>query len=160
MGVCGRLIIISLSIFLLIAFSGSASDPGLNRMTGQPPCAADAVDFSPADPTNLFHAGPLLNHGSYTFYYGKRTGNQIGQPDSWQAYGPVDLHGGKFYVFDIARGEMSEQDPKIVDPMIDRPGPTESLVWYRLSAQYSCVVCFEGPIAGGDEGEHPFSGIS
>lgn len=142
----------------VVGLSGSSANHNAaghntgNENTGQPPCAVDAVDFSPRDPTDLYHAGPLLVPGSYKFYYGKRTGTQIGQPDSWQTYGPIDIHGGKFYVFDIVNGVLSEQDPKMINSMINQPGPTESLVWYRLSTQNAYVVCFDGPLNGNNGG--------
>jgi hypothetical protein len=120
-----------------------------NTKSSQPPCAADAMDFSPRSPTDLYDAGPVLDPGSYTFWYGVRTGTQIGKPDSWQTFGPVDLKGGKFYVFDVVNGELSEQNPQAINPMIDKPRPGESLVWYKLSAQNACVICLDGPLNGG-----------
>lgn len=120
-----------------------------SKKTGQPPCAVDGVDFSPRTSTDLYDAGPVLNPGSYKFSYGKRTGDQIGKPDSWQTYGPVDLEGGKFYVFDVVTGKLSEQNPRMINAMLEQPGPGESLVWYKLSTQYAYVVCYEGPLNGG-----------
>jgi len=134
-----------------LSASGANHNAG-NKNTGQPPCAADAVDFSPTDPTDLYHAGPLLVPGSYKIYCGKRTGTQIGKPDGWQTYGPVDLHGGKFYVFDLENGVLSEQDPKMINVMAYPLAPTESQVWYRLSNQYAYVVCFDGPLSGNNGG--------
>ena len=128
--------------------ASGANNNTSNNETEQPPCAVDAADFSPRDATDLFHAGPLLVPGSYKFYYGIRTGTQIGKPDSWQTYGPVDLQGGKFYVFDVENGVLSEQDPKMINAMAYLPGPTESQVWYRLSTKNAYVICFDGPLKG------------
>ncbi|MFB3764719.1 MAG: hypothetical protein ACE14P_05660 [Methanotrichaceae archaeon] len=133
--------------------AGSANNhDGGSKMIGQPPCAVDAVDFSPSSLTDLYDAGPRLVPGSYKFYSGIRTGTQIGKPDSWQTYGPFELHGGKFYVFDVLSGELREQDPKMINSMMNQPGPTESMVWYRLSTENAYVVCFDGPLNGANGG--------
>lgn len=132
--------------------SGVVSVIGLeagSSMEAQAPCAGHgATDLSPASVTDLYRAGPSLAPGSYKIWYGKRTGDQIGKPDKWNAYGPVDLLGGKFYVFDVAAGDLAKATPQMINPMLSAPTPSESLVWYKVSTEYAYVVCFEGPMSG------------
>lgn len=128
--------------------SGVVSIIGLNvgniEVT-QAPCGEEATDLSIASPTDQYRAGPMLTPGSYKIWYGKRTGNQIGQPDNWNTK-PVELLEGKFYVFDVSTGDFSSANPQMINPMLSNPTSGESVVWYKASAQYAYVVCFDGPM--------------
>jgi hypothetical protein len=135
--------------------SGVVSIVGLNvgsTTATQAPCAGEGVDYSPRSSTDLYDAGPGLVPGSYRIWYGKRTGTQIGRPDNWNTYGPVELLGGKFYVFDVATGDFGPANPQMINPMLSEPTPGESLVWYKLSTQYAYVICFDGPLNNTKEG--------
>lgn len=132
--------------------SGVVSVVGLNVVSAevtQAPCRKEATDLSIASPTDQYRAGPILAPGSYKIWYGKRTGNQIGQPDSWNTK-PVELLDGKFYVFDVSTGDFSMANPQTVNLMQSNPTPGESVVWYKASTQYAYVVCFEGPMNSRD----------
>jgi hypothetical protein len=132
--------------------SGIASVIALKSGSGvgkQAPCKDEGKDYSPRSPTNQYDAGPSLVPGSYNIWYGKRTGTNIGKPDSWKTVGPVELLGGKFYVFDVTAGTLLETVPQMINPMLSQPLPSESLVWLRLSTEDPYVVCFEGPLEGG-----------
>lgn len=130
--------------------SGVVSVVGLDAGSSkglQAPCAGHgATDLSPGSPTDQYRAGPSLVPGSYKIWYGKRTGNQIGKPDNWNAYGPIDLLGGKFYVFDVVAGDLGPANPQMVNPMLSEPTPSESVVWYKISTEYAYAICFEGPL--------------
>ena len=136
--------------------SGVVSVIGLDAgssMGSEAPCAGEgATDLSPASATDLYRAGPSLVPGSYKIWYGKRTGDQIGKPDKWNAYGPADLLGGKFYVFDVAAGDLAQATPQMINPMLSEPTPSESLVWYKVSTDYAYVVCLEGPMSSNGGG--------
>jgi|GEM_PF-1068095 len=122
------------------------------------PCAGDgAVDLSPRSPTDLYTAGPGLVPGSYNIWYGKRTGTNIGIPDTWNTCGPVKLLDGTFYVFDVTTGKLnSVSDPNMIKGELPKPSKGEAVVWYKCSTQYAYVTCFEGPIVsngGNDPGQ-------
>ncbi len=132
--------------------SGLASVVGLK--TGSPkgkhaPCADEGMDFSPRSPTDIYDAGPGLTPGMYNIWYGKRTGTNIGKPDEWNQFGPVELAGGKFYVFDVTTANLGETDPKTINPMLSNPTDGQSLVWLKLSTEYAYVICLEGPLGEG-----------
>lgn len=105
-------------------------------------------DLSPGNPTDLYFADPSLVPGSYKIWCGMRTGTNIGVPDKWNTYGPVTLVGGAFYVFDVTIGNIGPATPQLINPMLQNPTPSESVVWYKRSTQYPYVVCLEGPLSG------------
>jgi hypothetical protein len=113
------------------------------------PCADTGMDFSPRSPTDIYDAGPGLVPGMYKIWYGKRTGSNIGKPDKWNQFGPVELLGGKFYVFDVTAANLGEADPKMINPMLSNPPLSESVVWLKLSTKDAYVVCFDGPLKEG-----------
>jgi hypothetical protein len=113
------------------------------------PCAGEGVDYAPRSPTDIYSAGPLLVPGMYSIWYGKRSGSQIGAPDKWNQFGPAQLLGGKFYVFDVSAASLAEASPRMINPMLTDPVPDESVVWLKLSQEDAYVVCFEGPLDGG-----------
>ena len=85
----------------------------------------------------------------YNIWYGKRTGSNIGKPDKWNQFGPVDLAGGKFYVFDVTSANLGEANPQMINSMLSNPTSGESVVWFKLSTEDAYVVCFEGPLGEG-----------
>jgi hypothetical protein len=132
--------------------SGTASVIALKSGSNkgkQAPCGDEGKDYSQRSPTDQYDAGPSLVPGSYNIWYGKRTGTNIGKPDSWKTVGPVELLGGKFYVFDVTTGSIGEANPQMVNPMLSQPLSSESLVWLKLSTEDPYVVCFDGPLEGG-----------
>ena len=132
--------------------SGIASVIGLKGSSEKrksAPCAGEGMDYSPRSPTNIYDAGPALVPGMYNIWYGKRTGLQIGTPDKWNQFGPVEMANGKFYVFDVTTVNLGEATPQLINPMLSNPTPGESVVWLKLSSEDTYVVCFEGPLDGG-----------
>jgi len=115
----------------------------------QAPCADEGMDFSPRSPTDIYNAGPGLVPGMYNIWYGKRTGSNIGKPDKWTQFGPAEMVGGKFYVFDVTSGDLNEAVPQMINPMLSNPAFGESVVWFKLSTENAYVVCLEGPLGGG-----------
>ncbi|NYT02610.1 MAG: hypothetical protein GKC10_07640 [Methanosarcinales archaeon] len=138
-------------LILLAAALGSASGelPLIPDAPQTAPCVG--MDFEPRNPTDVYDAGPALVPGWYRIWCGQRTGEVIGQPDQWMAYGPVELLGGTFYVFDVVARELSVQTPQMINPMLSDPLPGESVIWYRLSTEVAYVVCFDGPYQTSEE---------
>jgi hypothetical protein len=123
-----------------------------------PSCSSKAFDLSPGNTTGLYEAGPTLSPGWYEIWCGRRTGNAVGQPDIWRAYGPVELLGGFFYIFDVVTKEIYAQNPRKIKFSLTDPLPEESEIWYKLSNESSYVVCFEGPYESKEQAVHEASG--
>jgi hypothetical protein len=119
-----------------------------------PPCAGKASDLSVANTTHLYEAGPGLPPGWYEIWCGRRTGKAVGQPDLWRAYGPVELLGGVFYVFDVAARDISIRNPRKINFTLGDPLPRESRVWFKLDPESPYVVCFEGPYESEGQARH------
>ena len=115
----------------------------------QAPCGDEGMDFSPRSPTDIYDAGPGLVPGLYNIWYGIRTGSNIGKPDKWNQFGPVEMVGGKFYVFDVTSANLNEANPQMINSMLSNPTSGESVVWLKLSTENAYVVCFEGPLGEG-----------
>jgi hypothetical protein len=140
------------------AYNGESDDSGIAAVIAlkvgsnkgmQAPCAGEGADYSPRPPTDPYSEGPSLVPGSYNVWYGKRTGSNIGKPDSWIKLGPVELEDGEFYVFDVTTENLAKANPQMVNPMLTKPTPGESVVWLKLSTKDPYVICFEGPLGGG-----------
>ena len=115
----------------------------------QAPCADEGMDFSPRSPTDIYGSGPGLVPGMYSIWYGKRTGSNIGKPDKWNQFGPVEMHGGKFYLFDVTSANLEEANPQMINSMLSNPTSDKSVVWFKLSTEDAYVVCLEGPLGEG-----------
>jgi len=122
-----------------------------------PPCASKASDLSIANATTLYEAGPSLPPGWYEIWCGRRTGKAVGQPDLWRAYGPVELLGGVFYVFDVVAKDISIRNPRKISFALSNPLPEESKVWFKLDDELPYVVCFEGPYQSKEQARHKAS---
>ncbi|OPY47707.1 MAG: hypothetical protein A4E47_00157 [Methanosaeta sp. PtaU1.Bin028] len=141
--------LILVSLILIGAALGAM--PEDDSAPALPPCADQGVDFEPRDPTDPYSAGPSLVPGWYDIWCGPRTSDRIGEPDRWTAYGPVELRGGQFYVFDAATSELSEPDPEMVEAHLSGPSPSEALIWFRLSPDIAYVTCLEGAYASEEQ---------
>jgi len=115
----------------------------------QAPCADEGMDFSPRSPTDIYGSGPRLVPGMYSIWYGKRTGSNIGKPDKWNQFGPEEMKGGKFYLFDVTSANLEEANPQMINSMLSNPTSDESVVWFKLSTEDAYVVCLEGPLGKG-----------
>jgi hypothetical protein len=97
---------------------------GYNDLAGshivtQAPCTGEgARDLSPGSINDPFSSGPTIVPGSYTIWYGKRTGANIGQSDSWNTKGPIELADGKLYIFDVTKGDFYQVNPKIISSVL------------------------------------------
>ena len=75
----------------------------------------------------------------YNIWYGKRTGSNIGKPDKWNQFGPVEMAGGKFYVFDVTTANLGEADPQMINPMLSNP--TDRRITGLAQAQHRVCLC-------------------
>jgi hypothetical protein len=137
------------------SYTGESENSGIASIVGpkagvenskEAPCADTGMDFSPRSPTDIYDAGPGLVPGMYNIWYGKRTSSNIGKPDEWNLFGPVELLGEKFYVFDVTADNLGEANPQMINSMLSDPIISESVVWLKLSTKDAYVVCFDGPI--------------
>lgn len=138
-----RDLLILMVIIAAIGISSGANLPTDPNAPATPPCGDEVYDFEARAPTDLYSAGPILDPGWYWIWCGQR-GNAIGAPDKWVAYGPAELKGGEFYVFDVA-GDLGSPDPKMINPMLSKPLPSMALLWYKASTESAYGVCIEGP---------------
>jgi hypothetical protein len=140
------------------SYSSESDNAGIATVIGlkagtykgeQAPCADEGMDFSPRSPTDIYGSGPRLVPGMYNIWYGKRTGSNIGKPDKWNQFGPVEMNGGKFYLFDVTSANLEEANPQMINSMLSNPTSHESVAWLKLSTEDAYVVCFEGPLGEG-----------
>ncbi len=57
------------------------------------------------------------------------------------------------YVFDVPAASLGKSKPQAVNPMLSTPTKGKSVVWLKLSNKDPYVVCFEGPLNKGNNGE-------
>ena len=134
-----------------IAYAELAVDSNAPAM---PPCVSQALDLSIANSTHVYQAGPGLSPGWYEIWCRKAAGKAAGQMDAWNAYGPVQIVGGVFYVFDLSSRDLYIRNPRKIDFTLNDPEPGRAEIWFKLDGKSSYEICLEGPYESEGRAKH------
>ena len=100
-----------------------------------PPCSNDAFVLEPMPMTTEYTDGPMLYAGTYNIWSGEQKSDGS---IAWKAYGPVQLKGKTSYVFDPAKRNLVELNPRNVDTY-----PSQAVVTLKCVHYTPYGVCFE-----------------